>query len=268
MIQPLRRRLVALAHYRGFVKTSILNDVRMRFSRSSIGGLWVLLQPLAQSAIFAFVLAIVLKAKLPGIDDTHAYAAYLLSGMLCWSLFMESITKGLGLFSDNAGLIKKVNFPLLTLPVIGAGISLVNNTFLFIATSLILALLGFLPGKAILVLPLLMLLTLLFGLSVGLVLGIINVFVRDIGVVVPIVLQFLFWLCPIVYSPASLPAGFRELVLHNPVSGLVQAYQNVLVFQRLPEWHWLLPPLIVAIICLVLVRFLLRRTYAQMVDIL
>lgn len=268
MVQSLRRRLAALAHYRGFIKTSILNDVRMRFSRSSIGGLWVLLQPLAQAAIFAFVLAIVLKAKLPGIDDTHAYAAYLLSGMLCWSLFMESTTKGLGLFNDNAALIKKVNFPLLTLPVISAGISLVNNTFLLLATSLILALLGFFPRPIILILPLLMVLTLLFGLSVGLVLGIINVFVRDIGVVVPIVLQFLFWLCPIVYSPESLPAGFRELVLHNPVSGLVQAYQSVLVFQRLPEWHGLLPAVIVAVVCLLLFRVLLRRTFAQMVDIL
>lgn len=268
MMQSIRRRLMALAHYRGFVKTSIINDVRMRFSRSSIGGLWVLLQPLAQSAIFAFVLAIVLKAKLPGIDDTHAYAAYLLSGMLCWSLFMESTSRGLGLFTDNAGLIKKMNFPLLTLPVIGAGISLVNNIFLFLATMVILALLGFFPSVHLVLLPLMMLLTLVFGLSLGLVLGIVNVFVRDIGVVVPIVLQFLFWLCPIVYSPASLPAGFRELVLLNPVSGLVQAYQAVLVFQRMPEWHWLLPPLILALISLVLARFLLRRTFAQMVDIL
>ena len=268
MIRSTRQRLLALAHYRGFVKTSIVNDVRMRFSRSSIGGLWVLLQPLAQSAIFAFVLAIVLKARLPGIDDTHAYAAYLLSGMLCWSLFMESITKGLGLFTDNASLIKKVNFPLITLPVIGAGISLANNAFLLLATVLILALLGYWPGTTFLLVPILMLLTLALGMFVGLLLGIINVFVRDVGVVVPIVLQFLFWLCPIVYSPASLPAGFREIVLHNPLSGLVQAYQGALVFQRLPEWQWLLPSLAVAAVCLLGSRFLLRRTFAQMVDVL
>lgn len=261
-------RVARLLQYSGFIRSSILNDVRVRFSRSSIGGLWVLLQPLAQSAIFALVLAVVLQARLPGVENTNAYAAYLLSGMLCWTLFMDSVTKGLGLFVENAGLIKKVNFPLLTLPVIAGGTSLVNNVFLMIATLLILGLLGFLPSGKVLLLPVLMLLTLGLGLGLGLVLGILNVFVRDIGVAVPIVLQFMFWLCPVVYSPAMLPPVFRELVALNPVAGLVQAYQGVLVFDRLPESAWLLPAVLLAVLAFWLVRALLRRTFAHMVDVL
>ena len=268
MISFAKRRLAKIWNYRDFIKSSILNDVRMRFSRSSIGGLWVLIQPLAQSAIFALVLAVIMKARLPGIDNTHAYAAYLLSGMLCWSLFQESLFKGLGLFTDNAGLIKKVNFPLLTLPLIGAGICLLNNTFLFIATALILALLGFFPTEKIIFLPLLMMLTLLIGFSIGLVLGVFNAFVRDVGVVVPIVMQFLFWFCPIVYSPASLPPVFWDIVVRNPMSGLVQSYQAILVFDNAPHLNWLLPALVIGALSLILFRFLLRRTFAQLVDIL
>lgn len=262
------QRLVSLWRYRDFVKSSIINDVRLRFSRSTIGGFWVLLQPLAQSAIFALILSVVLKARLPGIDNTHAYAGYLLSGMLCWALFMESVGKGISLFVENSGLIKKINFPLLTLPVISAGVAIVNNLFLLLATLLILALLGFIPGFKVLLLLPLMLLTLGVGLGVGLVLGVFNVFVRDVGIVMPIVLQFLFWFCPIVYSPASLPPLFREAVLLNPLSGLVQAYQGILVFDSLPDAHWIWPAMLLVLLSAWLVRVLLRRTFVQMVDIL
>jgi lipopolysaccharide transport system permease protein len=268
MIAQQVRRFGAIWKYRGFIRSSVVNDIKMRFSRSNIGGIWVILQPLAQSAIFALVLSVIMKARLPGIDDTHTYAAYLLSGMLCWTLFTESLNKGLGLFLENAGLIKKVNFPLLTLPIIGGFISLANNFFLLLATVAILALLGVFPTEKFLLVPVLLLLTLGLGLGVGVFLGILNVFIRDIGVIVPIILQFMFWFCPIVYSPESLPGGFRAVLAYNPVSWIVRAYQDVLVFDRWPAFETLLPALVVALISWVLVRFLIRRTYAQMVDIL
>lgn len=268
MLAQQLRRFGALWKYRDFIKSSVLNDIRMRFSRSNIGGIWVILQPLAQSAIFALVLSVIMQARLPGIDNTHTYAAYLLSGMLCWSLFTESLNKGLGLFLENASLIKKVNFPLLTLPVIGGLISLANNFFLLLATLVILVLLGVLPTVKIILLPVLLLMTLALGLGLGVLLGILNVFIRDIGVIVPIILQFMFWFCPIVYSPESLPEVFRKVLAINPMSWMVRSYQDILVFDRWPAFDKLLPVLAIALISWVLVRFLIRRTYAQMVDIL
>lgn len=165
MIAQQVRRFSALWKYRGFIRSSVINDIKMRFSRSNIGGIWVILQPLAQSAIFALVLSVIMQARLPGIDDTHTYAAYLLSGMLCWTLFTEGVNKGLGLFLENAALIKKVNFPLLTLPIIGGLISLMNNLFLLLATLVILALLGVFPTEKIILLPVVLLLTLGLGLG-------------------------------------------------------------------------------------------------------
>jgi lipopolysaccharide transport system permease protein len=240
----------------------------MRFSRSNIGGIWIILQPLAQSAIFALVLSVIMKARLPGIDDTHTYAAYLLGGMLCWTLFTESLNKGLGLFLENASLIKKVSFPLLTLPIIGGLISLANNFFLLLATLVILVLLGVFPTEKIILLPVLLLLTLGLGLGVGVFLGILNVFIRDIGVIVPIILQFMFWFCPIVYSPHSLPEHFQTILAWNPMSWMVRSYQDILVFDRWPAFETLLPAFAVGVISWVLVRFLIQRTYDQMVDIL
>lgn len=254
--------------YRSFIKSSIINDVRVRFSRSMFGGLWVLLQPLAQAAIFALVLSVFMQARLPGIPDTSAYAAYLLSGMLCWTLFMESMQKGVNLFIENAHLIKKMRFPLATLPIVSGGVALLNNFFLLGATLAILVILGFIPSEKVLLIPALIAATMLLGLSVGMLLGVINVFVRDVGVAVPIFLQFFFWLCPIVYSPEMMPQNFQEMMLLNPVAGLVQAYQGVLVFDSYPEASVVIVPLIITVVSVGLMFFFLRRTYSYLMDLL
>ena len=79
--------LRSLWNYRFFVASSVAVDLRARFVRSRLGALWLVLQPLAQAAIFALILSSVLSARLPGIEGRFAYPTYLLSGMLAWSLF-------------------------------------------------------------------------------------------------------------------------------------------------------------------------------------
>ena len=84
--------------FRFFITSSIRTELRIKFVRSRLGGLWMILNPLAQVLIFAFILSAVLSAKLPGIDNRYAYAIYLMSGTLGWSLFSEIINRCLTLF--------------------------------------------------------------------------------------------------------------------------------------------------------------------------
>lgn len=100
----------SLWSYRGFVFSSIRNEFSARFARSRLGGLWMIINPLAQVAIYALVLSNVLAAKLPGIDNKYAYALYLMAGMLAWSLFSEIIGRCLTLFIDQGNLMKKCDF--------------------------------------------------------------------------------------------------------------------------------------------------------------
>ena len=262
------RSLYQCWQYRGFIRNAVVNDARIRFSRSSMGGVWLVLQPLLQAALLALILSAVLQARLPGIQDTKGYAAYLLAGMLCWSLFTETWSRGATLFIDNASLIKKISFPLPALILVCAGTCLTSNLFLAMATLLVLFLLGFGMEATLVYLPLLLGVTLLLGLGLGLLTGILNVFVRDIGLLLPVILQFLFWLCPIVYSPASLPPAFRLLGGLNPVSGLVQGYQQSLVFGLPPETGGLWLAAVTGLLVWGLACWLLGRTFAQMVDIL
>ena len=114
--------------YRHFIGSSIRAEIRARFGRSRLGGIWMIIHPLAQAAILALVLAEIMSAKLPGMANARfGYALYLLSGMLGWSLFSELVTRCLTLFIDNGNLLKKMQFPRICLPLIAAGSAVLNN---------------------------------------------------------------------------------------------------------------------------------------------
>lgn len=260
--------LRSLWSYRHFVLSSIRNELINRFARSKLGGLWMIINPLAQVAIYALILSNVLAAKLPGIDNKHAYAIYLMAGLLAWTLFSEIIGRCLNLFIEQGNLMKKMQFPRITLPAIVVGSNLINNAMLFIAMLGIFLLLGHQFSMAMLwLLPLTIILT-GFALGVGLVLGVINVFVRDLGQAVPIILQMLFWFTPIVYPANIIPESYRHLMNFNPLYHFTAPYQDILVYGRTPDMSGLVVISALSLLLLLLSLFLFRRSSEEMVDVL
>ena len=220
--------------YRHFILSSIKNEFLVRFSRSRLGALWMLVHPLTQVLIYALVLSNVLAAKLPGSSNHYSYAVYLLAGMLGWNLFSEIVSRCLTIFTDQGNLIKKMLFPRITLPAIAVGSCLVNNALLAIAMIVVLFALGRPPGPELLWLFPLTLLIIAIAVGVGLTLGILNVFVRDIGQVVPIFLQILFWFTPIVYPVTIIPESLKSLVECNPLYHIVDAYHQIILYNAPP----------------------------------
>ncbi|KFN41924.1 ABC transporter permease [Arenimonas metalli] len=253
--------------YRGFVVSSVVNDFRVRVARSRLGTAWIVLQPLAQVLIFATILSSVLAARLEGVDNKYAYSVYLMSGILCWSLFVEIVQRCITVFIDNASLLRKMQFPRITLPVVAIGSALVSNVALLAVMLVIFPLLGFYPSLAWAWLPLLMVLTVALATGLGLLLGTLNVFARDIGQVMAVVLQFWFWVTPIVYPVAIVPEAFKVTLVVNPVAPLVMAYHDVIVYGKAPgPGLW-----VVALTAVVLLAFSLlvfRRASAELVDAL
>ncbi|MFA7666748.1 MAG: ABC transporter permease, partial [Burkholderiaceae bacterium] len=104
--------------------------------------------------------------------------------------------------------------------------------------------------------------------GLGLVLGVLNVFVRDVGQVVPIVLQLGFWMTPIVYPASVVPEAMRGWLALNPMVAVVGAYHDLLVFGRLPPAGPLLAVAVLGCALLGLGLFMFRRASAEMVDAL
>jgi len=260
--------LQGLWRYRQFVLSSIQNEFRARFTRSKLGGLWMVINPLAQVAIYALILSNVVSAKLQGIENKYAYAIYIMAGLLAWTLFSEIITRCTNLFIEQGNLMKKMSFPRIALPCIVVGSCLINYILLFIAMLAIFALLGHQFSAAILWLIPLTFAVVALALGIGLILGVMNVFLRDIGQAFPIIFQVWFWFTPIVYPENIIPESYRHLLNLNPMYPVVSAYHQVLVYNHAPQFGNITMISGMALILLLLSLFMFRRASAEMMDAL
>lgn len=260
--------LRSLWQYRHFVASSIRNELISRFARSKLGGLWMLINPLAQVLIYALILSNILAAKLPGIDNKYAYAIYLMAGLLAWNLFSEIISRCLNLFIEQSNLLKKMSFPRITLPTIVAGSCLLNNVLLFVAMLGVFLVLGHQFSWAMLWLIPLTLIVVMLGLGIGLILGIVNVFLRDIGQAFPIILQVWFWFTPIVYPVNIIPESYRHLLRLNPMYSITDAYHQILVYGKPPVVGDIAIISVTALGLILFSLFLFRRASTEMVDVL
>ena len=261
-----KQHVSAILEYRDFIFASIRREFEIKYLNSALGALWTIINPLALILIYTLVFSRIMQARLPNIDGTYAYSIYLCTGILLWSLFSEIALKAQTVFLEQASLLKKVNFPRLCLPIVVVGNGLLN--FMIIATlfAVFLALVGSLPGVEVLALVPIVALTVWFAVALGIALGILNVFFRDVGHFFSVVLQFWFWLTPIVYPLTILPPMAQELMTLNPLAGLITAAQDVVLREAWPNWASLAPAAVVAVLMSVLaVRLYLSRG-AEMQD--
>ncbi|QNQ62035.1 ABC transporter permease [Brucella sp. 6810] len=260
--------LYSIWRYRHFILASIRGDLKGRFARSRLGAFWFILHPLAQALIFSIVLAEVMRTRMPNIDSQAAYPIYLLSGMAAWGLFSEILTRSIGIFIEQASAMKKIAFPRLCLPVIVWGSALINHVLLLLAIAVIFLFFGHYPGFAWLYLIPGMLLISIMAFGIGVFLGILNVFARDVAQFMTVFLQLWFWFTPIVYLKSVVPEKFQFLIGLNPMTPLVGLYQNALLLNQGPEWINLWPAIVVGFVAVVVSFIVFRRASAELVDAL
>jgi lipopolysaccharide transport system permease protein len=260
--------LLSIWRFRYFMQSSIKAEFLGRFARSKLGALWMILNPLAQAAIFAIVLSEILAAKLPHVESKSAYAIYLMAGTAAWGLFAEIVTRCTTVFIDYANTLKKISFPRLCLPLIVGGSALLNHVLLLGAMFIIFLFLGHMPTLAWLGLLFGIALIMLFAFGLGILLGLLNVFSRDVGQVITIVLQLWFWLTPVVYTRETLPKQFAPIMEFNPMAKIVQIYQDALLFGRFPNLSSLLIPTLIAISIFIFSFWIFRRASPDLVDAL
>jgi lipopolysaccharide transport system permease protein len=260
--------LRALWSYRYFLVTSIMADFRNRVLRSRLGFLWIILAPLSQVLIYAFVLSNLMSQRLPGIDSSFSYAIYLMSGFQAWLLFSEIITRSITVFIDNGNVLKKISFPRTILPIVVISTSLITNLIFLALVIITFTLVGFPLGWNLLWLPVMMIINTAFAAGIGLVAGILNVFIRDIGQLTPILMQFLFWFTPIVYTINILPEAFQKIVMLNPMFWIIDGYHRVMVFNEAPLNGPLMVIFGLSLVILGLAFWLFRKASPEMVDAL
>lgn len=252
--------------YRGFIYESIKREFLTRYMNSMLGSAWAIINPLAMILVYTLVFSSIMQARLPGIESRFAYSIYLCAGILAWGLFAEIVSRCSTTFIENANLIKKISFPRICLPLIVVLSALINFAIIFSLFVLFLVITGSFPGWAILAFFPVLLVQTLFSVGLGVTLGVLNVFFRDVGQLLGVVIQFWFWLTPIVYLKTMLPEQVRHLIRFNPMASVVEAYQGIFLLGQPPNIVSLLPTAVLALLlCLLGIR-LYKRCAGEMVD--
>jgi lipopolysaccharide transport system permease protein len=252
--------------YRGFILGNVKREFQLKYRNSLLGTAWTVINPLAMIIVYTVIFSQIMRSKLPGIDGTFAYSIYLCAGVLTWGLFAEIVSRAQNTFLENANLLKKLSFPRLCLPVIVVTNALVNFFIVFGLFTIFLLISGNFPGLVYLALFPILAVLVLFAISLGISLGVLNVFFRDVGQFFGIVIQFWFWLTPIVYPITILPESVRTLMSYNPMANLINAFQDILVNGQWPIWKSMLPVTSLAIILCVFGIRLFRKHVGEMVD--
>lgn len=258
--------LRALWAYRGFILGNVKREFQLKYRNSLMGAAWTVINPLAMILIYTVIFAQVMRAKLPGVDSTFAYSIYLCAGVLTWGLFAEITSRAQNMFLENANLIKKLSFPRLCLPMTVVANAGLNFAIVFGLFTAFLLVSNNFPGWPYLALIPVLMIQIAFAIGLGISLGVLNVFFRDVGQFFGIFLQFWFWLTPIVYPANILPERVKPLMALNPMSGLTSAYQTILVHGQGPNWTDLWPVATLAVILCMLGLHLFRKHAGEMVD--
>jgi lipopolysaccharide transport system permease protein len=222
---------------RNLVRELARREVVARYRGSWLGGAWALLEPLLQFALYAFVFAVVFRARW-GVGDQGSgeYALQLFAGLALYNLFAEPAASAPTLVLANRHFVRKAVFPLETLPLarfLSAAVPAITSVALLL---LVLVVLGRGPLATWLLVPLALLGPALFSLGAVYFLAAFGVFVRDVGHVVRLGVMAGLFLSPVFYPLDRLPASWQRWLLLNPFSHFVRDFRRVALDGRAPDW--------------------------------
>jgi ABC-type polysaccharide/polyol phosphate export permease len=211
------------------IRAMVIRDMRARYMGSFLGFFWSVIHPLTQLLLYYFVFAVVMKMRLGPEYGGASFAVWLTAGLLPWMLFAEAVTRAPGAVLDQSNLVKKMVFPSEIFPIVNLTAAIVNH---LIAVAILLGFLvlsGYgLSFKIVLILPYLFL-TGLLALGISWLLSAVNVFLRDIGQIISVVVNIWFFLTPIVYARQLIPERLQGLYDLNPMLHVVEGYRAALL---------------------------------------
>jgi lipopolysaccharide transport system permease protein len=252
--------------YRDFIFASVRREFASRYLGTQLGVFWAVAQPLALILIYTMVFSSLMRPSLPGHASRFAYSIYLTAGVISWTLFSDLLGRSVGIFVHNANLLKKVSVPKITLPAIASLSALISFGIALALFLLFLLASGNWPGWPVLGLLPVVAVLIVFAVGLGLLLATVNVFYRDVEQSVGIVLQFWFWLTPIVYAAGALPAQVRSVLSWNPMWPIIGAVQQIFLENRFPEWRTLVYPSLLALALVALAYRVFMRLSDELVD--
>lgn len=226
----------------GLLRIWVQYNVQSRYAQAFLGILWIILLPLSSALVMNIVFSELLK-----VPTDVPFISFLLVGLSGWGLFNQSIAAGMRSILGAMGLVNQIYFPREIIVLSALGEAMVDAFFMLVATVVINAIVGIYPTIYFLLLPFVIIIQLAFCLGLMFIVSWLSVLVRDVPQLISVLLQLLFYLCPVIYPVQSLPPRLQPLLALNPLSTLINAYRDLIIYGRLPDLLSLVYPAALAV---------------------
>jgi lipopolysaccharide transport system permease protein len=253
--------------YRELLYFLAWRDVKVRYKQTLLGVLWVVLQPLVSMAIFTVLFGVLLNVDSGDVP----YPVFAFAGLLPWNYFSQALNRASTSVVNSSHLITKIYFPRLVIPLSGVLSSLVDFAIAFGVLGVLMVIYRIAPTAGLLVLPALILLAMVTALGFGLWLSALNVRYRDVGYLLPFLVQIWMYATPVIYGSGLIPERFRFLLSLNPMTGVVEGFRWALLGPA-AVGDYLSAPLLglsvaISLVVLVTGAFFFRATERTFADI-
>jgi len=248
--------------YHNLLYNFITRDVKIRYKQTILGFLWAIIQPVCMMIIFSIVFGRL--ANIP--SDNIPYPIFTFTALIPWALFSEGLSRSATGMVTNAGIITKVYFPRLIVPIAGVLSPLVDFSIAFIILLVMMTYYGFVPTLAIIFLPLFIILAIITALAIGLWVSSLNVKYRDFQYTLPFLLQLGLYASPIAYPISMIPEKYHLLYGLNPMVSVIEGFRWALLGTELPITETFMS---VGVVIIILIGglFYFKRTEQYFADV-
>ena len=262
--------------YRELIATLARKNIAIRYKQAYLGIAWAVIKPVTLMLIFTLVRSFV------GIDSGDIpYPVLIFAALLPWIFFQESASEGVTSVVSNTALIKKIYFPREIFPITAVATKLLELCINAIILAALMAWYGIPPTAYILWAPLIIIYTVLAALTISFVGSAINVYYRDVGQALPVLLSLLMYASPVIY-PLQLvkdkllvqqAAGEWSNLLYglytlNPLAGIIDAFQAVVLRGTAPDLVAMLPGAVLVAVLLPLSYAFFKRAESYFADVI
>ena len=265
-----------LYDYRELVATLAWKNIALRYKQAFLGIAWAVIKPVTLMLIFTLMKSFI------GIDSgSIPYPVLTFAALMPWIFFQESASEGVNSVVGNTALIKKIYFPREIFPITSVATKLIELGINFAILAGLMAWYGMVPSVHALWVPLIIVYTVLAALTVSLFGAAVNVYFRDVGQALPVLLNLLMYASPVIY-PLQLvqdkllvqqAAGDWSQLLYtlytlNPLAGIIDAFQGVVLRNQAPDLGALLPGALLVAVLLPLSYLYFKRAEAYFADVI
>ena len=239
--------------YKDLIYLFVKRNFTAQYKQTILGPLWFIINPLISSFVSTIIFGNIAGIQSDGVP----YFLFYLCGYTLWNYFSSCVNATSSTFVSNAGIMGKVYFPRLTMPISSVIFSAINMMVIFVMS--IIAIIIYVskgysphPNEFVLIIPILMVQTAVLGLGVGIIVSSLTTKYRDLTILVGFGLNLWMYLTPVVYPISEVEGTLRTLILLNPMSAIVQNYKYALLgVGSLEGFYWLISAIMTIVIFII-----------------